>query len=259
MSINNDFLETSPQTLYKYRDWSNEYHRNILTQNQIWLSSPKGLNDPFDCQLPMIIDEKEIKSQAFFKFLCKDGESLDIVLAKWKEILLNPKEFFKQWEPELLEMYLNFGVFSLCKSPSNYLLWSHYAKGHKGFCLGFDTKVLVKKDIQGTFEKVSYKLNFPTFKFLEDSSTIFSKALATKHRRWIYEDEWRITKINSADKNIVIGLNTVTEIYFGANMDKNSKHEIIKILKQKGMAIKLYEMVLSQTSFKVEPKEIFKY
>ena len=37
--------------LYKYRDWSNSDHRHLLTDGELFLSSPKDFNDPFDCRI----------------------------------------------------------------------------------------------------------------------------------------------------------------------------------------------------------------
>jgi hypothetical protein len=42
-----------PQVVYKYRDWNNPFHKNILLHNEIYLASPKDFNDPFDCRIPM--------------------------------------------------------------------------------------------------------------------------------------------------------------------------------------------------------------
>jgi hypothetical protein len=256
ISVQNAFFKSVPPILYKYRDWNNCYHKRTVEQNKVWFSSPNGLNDPYDCQLPLVVDEEEIKSDSFCQFLLSSTESLEVAQTKWAEILENPQKYFTQREHELLDMYLDFGVLSLCERPDNYLLWSHYANGHKGFCIGFDTQQLVKEDTKGTFEDVKYQLEFPTFKFLEDPSCSFSKALATKHSDWNYEKEWRITKSFFADREVNINDTTIKEIYFGAKMDKGSKEEIIEILKYKNPLIKFNKMTTSRSVFKVEPIRI---
>lgn len=38
--------------LYKYRDWSDKHHKNILTKNEIFMVSPGSFNAPFDCRIP---------------------------------------------------------------------------------------------------------------------------------------------------------------------------------------------------------------
>ncbi|MEP7229002.1 MAG: DUF2971 domain-containing protein [Ginsengibacter sp.] len=246
--------------LYKYRNWNDCYHKRILEQNKLWLSSPVGLNDPYDCQIPAIIDNQEINSYEFFHFLQESfmaefpGKSLNDndINEKWNEIKKNPQHFFSQRQSQLLEMYLSFGVFSLCKNPDNFLLWSHYADAHKGLCIGFNIKDLVTH-FNGTFEKVTYQRDLPVFKFLENQEETFSKTLATKHIQWDYEKEWRITKINSADQEIDIPDTTIAEVYLGAKMDAYTKEKIMKILSKKTSPIKIFKMQLSKTLFKVEP------
>src|SRR5438552_2914382 len=45
----------------------------------------------------------------------------------------------KQMERLLREhCHLSYGALCFSKSPSNPLLWSHYADKHKGICLGFE-------------------------------------------------------------------------------------------------------------------------
>ena len=44
-------MKEKRRIIYKYRDWKDEYHKNILLKNQIYLASPKDLNDPFDCRI----------------------------------------------------------------------------------------------------------------------------------------------------------------------------------------------------------------
>ncbi len=132
------------------------------------------------------------------------------------------------------------------------MLWSHYADAHKGFCVGFNTNKLVSH-VKGTFEKVTYQCDFPIFKFLENHTVNFSKALATKHNQWDYEKEWRITKANSADQEIDILNDTLVELYLGAKMNSNAKGEIKEILERKTAQVRIFEMQLSKRLFKVEP------
>lgn len=37
-----------PQQLYKYRDWSNDYHKKILTEREIYFTNVRAFNDPLD-------------------------------------------------------------------------------------------------------------------------------------------------------------------------------------------------------------------
>lgn len=37
--------------VYKYRNWKQRNHKNVLLKNILWLSKPSDFNDPFDCML----------------------------------------------------------------------------------------------------------------------------------------------------------------------------------------------------------------
>lgn len=59
------FNETAHSLLYKYRDWDNQLHRTIITDQTIWFPSCKKLNDPDDCKTPIFVREitREKKKQ----------------------------------------------------------------------------------------------------------------------------------------------------------------------------------------------------
>lgn len=83
------------------------------------------------------------------------------------------------------------GVLSLSETWDNMLLWSHYAKDHKGICIGFYSNI----DIFGVALKVRYTEEFPVITPPFDSGeTILEKSFLTKARCWEYEKEWRVVK-----------------------------------------------------------------
>ena len=44
-------MDMNPKIVYKYRDWSNPFHKRILLGNEIYLTPPNKFNDPFDCRI----------------------------------------------------------------------------------------------------------------------------------------------------------------------------------------------------------------
>jgi len=57
-----------PLKVYKYRSWSDEYHRNLLLKNHLFFTSPKDFNDPYDYKIPYdfsLLDTDE-KIEALF-------------------------------------------------------------------------------------------------------------------------------------------------------------------------------------------------
>ena len=71
LKLYNFLFNKNPKAIYKYRVWSKEFHRNALTNNEIFFSSPSNLNDPYDCKIPLKFTrskKKELKeSIKYFK------------------------------------------------------------------------------------------------------------------------------------------------------------------------------------------------
>ena len=59
-----------PEIIYKYRDWTNSYNKQI-THREIYLASPKDLNDPFDCRVTPNFDllDNDEKINEFIKII----------------------------------------------------------------------------------------------------------------------------------------------------------------------------------------------
>ena len=60
-----------PEKIFKYRDWTNSFHQKILTENEVFMSSPKLFNDPFDCRITTnfsLLDTSE-KKKAYVDYL----------------------------------------------------------------------------------------------------------------------------------------------------------------------------------------------
>ena len=69
--------EPIPPILYKYRDWTNKFHRNLITHQEIYLPKPSEFNDPFDGNIPirwdlMTYEECYELNLAFINILNKD-------------------------------------------------------------------------------------------------------------------------------------------------------------------------------------------
>src|SRR5688572_1849281 len=50
--IEADVRANVPQIVYKFRTWEEGNHKKIITNNELWLSHPFKLNDPFDVRPP---------------------------------------------------------------------------------------------------------------------------------------------------------------------------------------------------------------
>jgi hypothetical protein len=84
------------------------------------------------------------------------------------------------------------GLLSFSRAWSNPVLWSHYADGHKGMCLGFDLDP--KLGLKG-LQEVKYGADKLKLADDVDPATIpphvQEALLVTKFRHWEYEEELR--------------------------------------------------------------------
>lgn len=195
--------------LYKYTKIKLE---TLARLGQIFLTDPKDFNDPYDC---------------FYHTVINSGEELGG--GRLEEF----KENLRKLEP--------FGCYCLTKNPKNLLMWSHYANGHKGICIGYNVEKIC--DIQQDLFQVDYNFqceyeNFGNMfgdlcglmntsimlrqqsidesKKKENDKKIVKILFAKKASNWKYEKEWRILRYLDDPKT-----NKIT-----ANVDiTNSKRE----------------------------------
>ncbi|HTM91461.1 MAG TPA: DUF2971 domain-containing protein [Flavisolibacter sp.] len=258
------FFSSNPAKLFKYRFWDDSFHKRVLTENELFFSSPKRFNDPYDCGLPfnqhpensdpIIIKEKvEGSAPRQFPHLINNPQALEEKCAR--QVLLiqqNPESWFEMnwgYKPEDLSKL--FGVLSLTPHPDNYLMWSHYSNSHKGFCVEFDTRKLVES-VAGHFRKVDYTDEIPFFSIkdtLEDE--LITKLVYTKSKTWSYEDEYRLSRIHRSDQAIKFDPEALTAVYFGCKTPYEHQIQIIDVVNKKYPWAKFYKMDLCKENFRL--------
>lgn len=191
------------------------------------------LNDPFEGRtvfgtVSLNLDEFKQKGELFIRraFGAKNRHPSEIesVVDKFK---LSPQEVFEAINQFLMpaasvvsrSMFDNKGlaVFSLSLMANHELMWSHYAKDHKGFAIGFDCshpffdheQQTGKYSLFGS-KPVMYLSERPQISMLEaeEQQIPLYMGLFTKSRAWEYEQEWRviISEVEKINKFGVIGL-----------------------------------------------------
>jgi Protein of unknown function (DUF2971) len=164
---------TRPAILYKYRALSpDSAFRNtmqILSRSEIYCSSPDEFNDPFECQVQVLVGED-----------------------------MAPLE--QQNDAELLQRIRNdmrakLRIFSMSAINNNSLMWSHYADSHRGICLGFSIET--DDEWFGLAAPVRYTDELPVVDLTSQGSSAknFESIALCKDTRWSYEQEWRIASL----------------------------------------------------------------
>lgn len=164
------------------------------------------------------------------------------------------------------DMDREFCVGSLCNDYKNKLMWSHYAEGHKGFCIEYDFGNGLRELESGLILPVIYseeRVKYPwsvLFMDNKDNETTnlvgaYAKilTLVSKDEMWSYEKEWRIiVPGQGGGKNVKMP--SISCIYLGALCSDKDCKTIINIAKEIGVPVK--KMVIGRSKYSLHAQEI---
>jgi hypothetical protein len=259
--------------IFKYRDWTDPNHRNILQKNEFYFSSPADINDPFDFKVSpdlTLLDTSE-KKRLFIKELLHDAVKIskqgNINYEENAKILLmnlenDTRRVQEEWD-EMHSKYTNerFGVMSFSFTWDSTLMWSHYANNHKGFCIGLKRELLEKSDLPGSAGPVLYRSDFPK---IDPLNTITLNAILakmhTKAKVWEYEEEYRLVNLWSDsnpsvdERKLFISDEYFHEIIVGKDISTDNKEQIIKLASEKDIPV--YQIIVKSKSFLLDKIKI---
>lgn len=242
--------------LYKYRE-IDENTLSALEKNEIWFSTGRKFNDPFDCSLnlPMTWAShesvvKHIMNETNLALMYKgmgfnDAQVKKIVMDSAKNFIANT-DIFENDNAEYFSQIL-FGnlqralVFCLSKNYKNTLMWSHYASKHTGICIGFNQSKLLTSlnlyhagvvDYSGKPYDVICGLG-------EDELHPAKSICFMKSPDWSYEEEFRLlhaklAKTDSESIGFKYSPDSIEAIYFGLSSTEEQRNEVMNRLKGKG-------------------------
>ena len=260
-----------PERLYKYRYWNNEekykFHKNILTERQLFFSNSAYFDDPDDCRFPVKFDFtfESIKDRMKKTYLSlpglhvlKDNQLDSLIKQQYYERFgtesaraIREKEFYDYFNSTLV-------IYCLSISNSNLNMWNKYGDNFKGFCVGFDfhksLASLVEASIGGTYvnyvDTTSESLIYPNIhskKGLEDYAWFFFDLINKKYNSWSFEKEYRLYKVNFDYLNdpALPKFNNVytvpkicfNEVIFGSKMDEKNIEEIIDVCNRNNLSV----------------------
>lgn len=202
--------------VYKYYSFdSHEYWKWPLLQKLLFFSRYSAFNDPYEFHFKL---NKEGSFETKIKFL-KEGnpESEHIQNLKTEKDVENYlKELNTDFAYSGMKTFFNsFGLCSFSKTPDVLLMWSHYSKGHTGFCLEFDTEKLdacAEGEDKINWVNVEYVSTVPELSIF--SSPTFDKYLKFKSDCWSYEQEVRAYRLPTPYK---ITTDCITRVIAGVN------------------------------------------
>jgi len=266
-----ELTNKSPRIFFKYRDWNNEFHKRILTDNEVYFATANQFNDPFDASLPFTYDASELTDENIFKKLIEtrlhdfpqENEEDRIKYAKERAqtVDFRSQEYWDKMYPFTRDhLHKHFGIYSLARRRDNLLMWAHYANSHRGFSVGIKKSSL--KSLRFTqLLKVEYSNQFPQrpmFISDDEQTKYLLKIITTKSKHWSYEREYRLINMIFPNTPFRLKDDFVSEICLGLAMNEESKEEIKTLWKEKFPQAKLFQTSIDTKKFSLKFIEIKK-
>ena len=251
--------------LYKYRGFkkgSNEktWTKKIMSEQELFFSSIKAFNDPFDGKVKLKFDGKlneiiaaQARVQYTNKLVKKEkhegitmNDSFSLVSSRITSEVIESSEFKDNLEKRVQSIHDSKGVLALSAIPDNILMWSHYADNHYGICFGFDWNEEV--EVFGNYKKVKYQTHYDeVWSWLHTDDEIVEGIIFNKSIDWNYEKEFRIVIDNiGAVKFDKLNL---TEIIFGCKTDSKDIDEVIELAKKHELNVKFKQAKIDVNTY----------
>lgn len=135
------------------------------------------------------------------------------------------------------------------------LMWSHYADGHNGIVLSFDTFMNYWDGEE--FRKINYtnkRIGLPTSSM--DANEYIWGMLTQKSEDWSYEHEYRMIKFGMDQDVIPFNPQALKAIRLGLNVSDEEKNQILQIRDQKYKDTVIYHARINSNEYKLDFKEL---
>lgn len=236
------------KTIYKFFR-INEYLYDTLISNQLYFSSIKQFNDPYDCHLslPNIIsfDEFKVYTETHFK----DANTRNQLLKAWE---IKPEELSTAIIGIYRELLNYYGICCFSKTKENLLMWSHYSDSHRGLSMGFDYNKMTTQFPQ--YDEVTYS-DTPFAFDIKNINDSIAKTILRKSKNWEYEEEIRFLMERS--KNVGFNQDALTEINFGSKCSKRNIISIQYLISKLGYKnCKFYHSQIDESNYSIHFKEV---
>lgn len=260
--MGNSIKQEHPIVFYKYKDVTGngiDHFEDMLRNNRLWFSSPLAFNDPFDCRCVFDIEntrDEIVLRKAAFLAKRKGVPLSDVMVEAEHEIPHEPSEL-KTWQIQQVEGHsrraANTGILCLTPICDNLLMWTHYAKEHRGVCIMFRVRNVNEEsqlDFIAKAQRVEYVDHCPLINFVRDeTSDILKKAFFTKSAPYRYEAEWRMVQYDGAPGLKPIPKGIIGGVILGVQVDTTTRDRVIKACSEYDGDVDIVRAVLDPNTY----------
>lgn len=239
----------------------------MIRKGEIFFTSARKFNDPFDCTIPPRYDLLDKESfleivkrnirEDYPKLSPKEFNNLVQEIKSHKNYMQNDSITFANKQLQEAK-YNNFGIFTLSAEKENILMWAHYSNYHEGFCIGLNktkfeiylAKLYKEKQIPIFPIRVEYETEYPVLdpRNMDDNDWGI-KQFSIKSSEWKYEKEWRYILTGFTDFRTTIDYDIFEELIFGCKIPSPDKDEIIGIIQKWPSKLKVFQAIKKYYEF----------
>jgi len=227
------------EIIYQFRPYS-IYSLASLADNKLWFSELQNLNDPFEGFYRLNIQENESNSPRQSTYDLREFASRESAMDNGALRIKRGAILYMIMKTiNSMKAGAKISCFSVPKDNKcplkNKLMWSHYADGLRGFCMGFDRQQLI--DSLNTKEKIVKTIKYTNKpidinKYKKDGPPSREEALSiiyTKSKEWEYENELRIT---IQDENNLIGFDpqSLRQVVIGGKVPEDQRKVLVSAI-----------------------------
>jgi Protein of unknown function (DUF2971) len=229
---------------------------DILENQRIAFTQPEEFNDALDTR-PRVVP---MTSKAVLKRKTRDEEDevlkqmppafqvlpraerrrigRELMKGSIKHIQENAEPIARKLQEDIYSgINALFGVLCLTTNPDHKLMWGHYADGHRGFVMEFDTKK-PRFALSDDLHRIIYSNEPPTY----DPAIGSQGWWKVKSKEWEYEEEYRIvSKLCECEKKIIkdktvylrhLPRDCVKAVFMGLKMEAAMKKRLREVCQQ---------------------------
>lgn len=221
-----------PKVVYKYRDWNNHFHKQIITKREVFFAQPTSFEDPLDCRLQPEykgLSLQEIRAVCMWHsklyFPERTRKQHREYVNRWKiESPFRNLNQIKQFQEQMFKQYDTcIGVLCLTANIKNLAMWIKYSDNHKGFAVGFNPIVMFQ--YLGGGGPVTYYDTLPIVRPapIHNYEEQRCYQIFSKLSKWSFEEEYRThmfrpNGMTNKDRIIQLPPEAYSEIVIGADM-----------------------------------------